>query len=114
MSKGEVAASWEAQYQQIVAEVAAWRSEHPRATFAEIEQALDERMNRLRAQMLADAVEMKREEVEAEAKCPECGQPARGRGKKKRRLQTTGGESVLMEREHAICGACGRAFFPPG
>ena len=114
MAESETEANWEEQYQQIVEEVAAWRREHPRATFTEIEQALDERMNRLRAKMLTDAVEMSREEVEGEAVCPKCGQPSRGRGKKKRYIQTQGGESVMLEREHAICEQCGQAFFPPG
>jgi len=114
MADSEVETSWEAQYQQVVREVAAWRKEHPRATFTEIERMLDERLNRLRAQMLGDTAAMGREEAEGTAVCPECGQEVRGRGEKRRRLQTQGGESVTLERQHAICEQCGRSFFPPG
>ena len=35
-----------------------WRKEHPHATWAEIEAAVDERMNQLRAQLIQDVVQM--------------------------------------------------------
>src|SRR5437660_3042820 len=35
-----------------------WRKEHPKATWAEIEAAIDERMNQLRAQVIQDVVQM--------------------------------------------------------
>jgi len=35
-----------------------WRKEHPKATWAEIEAAVDEQINRLRAQLLQDVVQM--------------------------------------------------------
>ncbi len=35
-----------------------WRKEHPKATWAEIEAAVDERMNQLRAQLIQDVVQM--------------------------------------------------------
>lgn len=114
MAEGELEAGWEEAYQQVMIEVATWRREHPRATFTEIENVIDERMNRLRAQMLTDTAVWSREAVERGAVCPRCGQAARGRGKKKRSLQTQGGESVTLEREHAVCEGCGQAFFPPG
>jgi DNA repair exonuclease SbcCD ATPase subunit len=114
MMAREIEASWEEEYQQVMEEMVAWRKANPRATFRQIEQTLDERLNRLRAKMLEDAVGIGQEEIEGQAVCPDCGQGVRGRGKKKRRLQTQGDESVTLEREHAICTACGRAFFPPG
>jgi hypothetical protein len=40
---------WEAQGADMFAAVAQWRAAHPHATLAEIEQAVDEQMNRLRA-----------------------------------------------------------------
>lgn len=36
----------------------AWRQEHPKATWAEIEAAVDEQINQLRAQLLQDLVQM--------------------------------------------------------
>ena len=35
-----------------------WRKEHPKATWAEIEAAVDEQMNQVRAQLLQDLVQM--------------------------------------------------------
>ena len=35
-----------------------WRKEHPKATWAEIEAAVDEQINQLRAQLLQDVVQM--------------------------------------------------------
>src|SRR5947207_699400 len=35
-----------------------WRKEHPKATWQEIEAAVDERINQLRAQMIQDIVQM--------------------------------------------------------
>lgn len=114
MADSEMEGRWEEQYQQVISEVAEWRRAHPRATFTEIERALDERLNRLRARMITDTIKVGQEEVEEQAHCPTCGQPAQKRGKKKRRLQTQGGENVTLEREHATCKQCGQAFFPPG
>src|SRR5437879_11849088 len=37
-----------------------WRKEHPHATWAEIEAAVDERINQLRAQLIQDMVQMGR------------------------------------------------------
>src|SRR5207249_10129778 len=35
-----------------------WRKEHPKATWAEIEVAVDERINQLRAQLIQDVIQM--------------------------------------------------------
>jgi hypothetical protein len=35
-----------------------WRKAHPKATWAEIEEAVDERINQLRAQLIQDVVQM--------------------------------------------------------
>ncbi|GAC1638442.1 MAG: hypothetical protein NVS4B11_40080 [Ktedonobacteraceae bacterium] len=46
---------WQEQSQPIFAHIAQWRKEHPHATMAEIEQAVDEQMQVLRAQVVQDA-----------------------------------------------------------
>lgn len=114
MAESKMASGWEKLYEQVAKEVAAWRRQHPRATMTEIEGVIDEHMNRLRAKMLADTAGAADPTVEAKPICPHCGRPAQLRGKKKRRLQTQGGEEMELEREHAICPFCGMAFFPPG
>src|SRR5881227_2519309 len=90
-----------------------WRKEHPHATWAEIEAAVDERINQLRAQLLQDMVQMGESEQwkqkpEAERpRCATCGKPLVARGEQTRYLQTTGGEAVKLTRTYGTCPACG-------
>ena len=65
-----------------------WRKEHPKATWAEIEAAVDERMNQLRAQLIQDVVQMsetegwKQKSEEDRPRCSTCAaasRPHRGR-----------------------------------
>lgn len=97
-----------------------WRKEHPKATGAEIEAAVDERMNQLRAQLIQEVVQMEEPEQwrelpeEERPRCASCGKPLVARGKQTRSLQTTGGEAVKLTRTYGTCPACGVGFFPPG
>jgi hypothetical protein len=97
-----------------------WRKEHPKATWAEIEAAVDERINQLRAQMIQDIVQMGETEEwnqlppEERPKCATCGKPLWARGEQTRFLQTTGGEAVKLTRTYGTCPTCGVGFFPPG
>ena len=97
-----------------------WRKEHPKATWQEIETAVDERINQLRAQLIQDVVQMGESEgwgqkPEAERPtCATCGKPLAGRGEHTRWLQTTGGEAVKLRRTYGTCPECGVGFFPPG
>jgi hypothetical protein len=61
-----------------------WRKEHPQATWAEIEAAVDAQIN-----------------------------PLRARGEQTRSIQTTGGEAVQVRRTYGTCPTCGVGFFPP-
>ncbi len=85
MQPEELQERWKAQGEEIFAAVAQWRAAHPQATLAEIEQAVDEQMNRLRARMIEQAAQASAA-AESEASqglvCEQCGQPlqARGRG----------------------------------
>src|SRR3989454_9557855 len=77
-----------------------WRKEHPKATWAEIEAAVDERINQLRAQLIQDVVQMGETEEgsqkpeEERPRCATCGKPLWARGEQTRFIQTTGGEAV--------------------
>lgn len=113
MASKEMGERWRARYERLTAEMVEWRKAHPRATFNEIEEELDRRMNQLRAEMAGDIAEVTEVDVEEGPVCPACGQRAQLRGKKRRRLRTQGGEEVELERHHAICPHCGGAFFPP-
>ena len=68
MQPEDLQARWEEQGEDIFAAVAQWRAAHPKATLAEIEQAVDEQMNRLRARMIEQA---------AQASAPPRVRPAR-------------------------------------
>lgn len=115
--KTEQIEQWQELSEEILSGMKEWREAHKRATLNEIEVALDERLWRLRARMLAD-VALVSEAAEGEggtAVCPQCGAKVRMKGKKhKRRLQTQGGREIVLEREHGVCTACGVGFFPSG
>jgi YgiT-type zinc finger domain-containing protein len=97
-----------------------WRKEHPKATFREIEAAVDERVNQLRAQLIEEEVQMGEIEAwsqkpEAERpRCTTCGTPLLMRGEQTRWLQTSGGEAIKLRRTYGTCPECGEGFFPPG
>lgn len=97
-----------------------WRKEHPKATWAEIETAIDEQMQQVRAQLIEDVVQMGESEKwselpeEERPKCARCGKPLVARGKQTRSLQTNGGEAVKLTRTYGTCPACGVGLFPPG
>src|SRR3974377_1946789 len=97
-----------------------WRQEHPKATWAEIEAAVDERMNQLRAHLIRDGgerggTENGREIPEEERPtCATCGKPLVARGEQTRFLQTTGGEAVKLTRMYGTSPECGVGFFPLG
>jgi hypothetical protein len=97
-----------------------WRKEHPKATWQEIEAAVDERMNQLRAQLIQDVVHMGHSEEwsqkpqEERPKCATCGQSLSVRGEQSRWIQTSGGEAIKLTRTYGTCPPCGAGFFPPG
>lgn len=97
-----------------------WRKEHPKATWAEIEAAVDEQINQLRAQLLEDLVQLGESEdwrdlpQEERPRCATCGKLLWARGEQTRYLQTTGGEAVKLTRTYGTCPTCGVGFFPLG
>ncbi len=92
-----------------------WRKAHPKATLYEIEKELDEQIAVLRAELLVETVRasevMGGKEKEA---CPECGMRMEKDGRRRRKLQTTGGETIELERQYMRCPQCGYGVFPPG
>jgi RNase P subunit RPR2 len=97
--------------------VAQWRASHPQATLAEIEQAVDKQMHRLRARMIeqsAQASAAAGSEANQGLVCQQCRQPLQARGKARRKWQTQGGQQVEVDRTYVTCPQCGGGFFPPG
>src|SRR2546423_11067468 len=96
-----------------------WRKEHPKATWAEIEAAVDEQMNQVRAQLLQDLVQMGESEdwrklpAGERPRCATCGEPVSARGEQPRWIQTTGGQGVKLTRTYGTSPAGGGGFFSP-
>ena len=100
--------------------MADWRAAHPKATLSEIEAALDERLNRLRARVLADlalasaAADVQAATGEERPRCARCGTRLHARGPSERGVVTQGGAEVRLRRSYAACPRCGDGSFPPG
>jgi hypothetical protein len=111
---------WRALSEEVLSGMQDWRAAHPRATFAEIEAEVDERLNHLRARMLEDMALATRaaqvgEGPDAERPaCPRCGQSLQARGKQTRTLTVQGNRQVRLRRSYAVCPACRTGLFPPG
>src|SRR5260370_34651830 len=83
--------------QEVLTGMKEWRLQHPTATLSAIEAALDARLGRLRARMLADAAlasaaaTWSQESDHSRPPCPACGAPLQSRGEASRDLQTQAG-----------------------
>jgi len=90
-----------------------WQRQHPKATFTEIERALDERLYEVRAKLLEGLVKEREASLRRGVeRCPECGSKLRDAGKRKRQITTTGDQSIAMERRYLTCPECGAGLFP--
>ena len=109
---------WRALSEEVLVGMQEWRGQHPKASMAEIEKELDQRLARLRARMLQDAATQSEakdwQEAEENPVCPECGEVLQMNGEHKRQLQTHGQQEVILERKYGVCPKCGLGFFPLG
>src|SRR5215216_1906245 len=111
---------WAGDGESVWSGLADWRAAHPKATLSEIEEALDERLNRLRARLLADlALASTAANVQAASRserprCDRCGTVVQARGQSDRGVVTQGGVEVRLTRSYVTCPACGDGSFPPG
>lgn len=96
-------------------ELDAWRAAHPQATFAEIEEAVEERVRQVRVQMLASVLAAPTPETSdhAPARCPVCGETMQARGRRTRTVTVEGGHPLPLTRTYAVCPGCGTGLFPP-
>jgi len=93
----------------------AWRATHPRATFAQMEEAVEERVGALRAAWLEELTSARAgEPCEAEAGCPKCGGALHPRGTHTRVVTIRGNHSIHLKRPYMSCPACQAGLFPPG
>ena len=114
------AARWSEAAESVWTGMADWRAAHPKATFSEIETALDERLNQVRARVLADlamastAADLQTGTQAERPRCERCGRMLQARGPNDRTLVTQGGAEVRLRRTYATCPQCGVGSFPPG
>lgn len=106
---------WLAEAADRFAALNVWRQAHPKATWTEIEAAVDTELGALRAQVLgetatASAATDAREE---RPPCPDCGARMQAAGTRRRRLRGEHEATIEMERTYARCPACGVGLFPP-
>lgn len=110
---------WRELAEEAISGMMEWRLRHPKATFKEIETAVDERLAKVRARMLEDAAlasaarDMNATGSEERPKCPKCGQDLQGRGQETRLLTTNHNRTIALKRSYAMCPACGAGLFPP-
>ena len=114
---------WAVLSEEVLSGMADWRAQHPRATFSEIERELDARLARMRVRMLERVAQQSTattwgqpvsDQGDAAPRCPQCGAGLEPHGRRRRRLRTTGGQEVQLQREYGVCPQCGQGLFPPG
>jgi ribosomal protein L34E len=132
MWSSEVEARWQCEIDAVMTGLKEWRLQHPRASLREIEQALDEKLSRVRARMLEDIALSSRaarlgERNEADQasrsadgksaaerpRCPKCGGPLESRGEQARTLITNHNQEIRLTRSYGYCPACEAGLFPP-
>ena len=108
---------WQAQAAATMTAIADWREGHPRATWTELEGAIDGELATLRTQVLTDSAQasaMADPPREARPPCPRCGGVLHDAGTHPRRLRTERDQTVVLKRTYLRCPACGAGLFPPG
>jgi hypothetical protein len=116
----ETEARWRELAEEVMTGMKEWRLAHPKATFKEIEAALDERLARVRARMLQDAAlasaatNLKGAEVTERPPCPKCCHPLEHQETTTRTLTTNYNHTIELTRSYALCPACGTRVSPPG
>lgn len=119
MSRKNLETGWQETSQKTLTTISRWRQEHPKATWSEIEKAVDEELGRLRRQVLEDVAQASevaewRSESDEAPVCSQCGTRLEAGSREKRRL-TTGYEQIIeLERRYGLCPKCETGLFPPG
>jgi ribosomal protein S27AE len=116
----ELEVRWQPLSQEVTHAMKEWRVAHPRATFREMESALDLQLARLRTQMLQDlalsspSVDVPTLPASERPTCPTCGVRLEAQGTQVRTLLTEHDQTIELTRSYVTCPQCGAGFFPPG
>ena len=120
MGTREQAQQWRELTEDVLTGMQAWRLQHPKATWREIETTLDERLSQVRARMLQDlalasrATDLGESAASERPRCPACGGSLESRGQQTRQVTTVHDRTVTLTRSYAVCPTCGEGLFPPG
>jgi hypothetical protein len=120
MGTREQAQQWRELAEAVLTGMQEWRLQHPKATWREIETALDERLSRVRARMLQDlalasrATDLGGAEPSERPRCPGCGGTLKARGQQTRQVATAHDRTIRLTRSYAVCPTCGDGLSPPG
>jgi hypothetical protein len=115
----DLAGRWRDLAEEVWLGVAEWRAAHPKATFTEIEQVVEDRLAVIRTRLLTDlalasaASDIAAVGEEDRPRCPECAGGLEPRGRQVRELTTLRGAVVQLKRSYAVCRSCGAGDFPP-
>ena len=115
----ELEARWQPSSRQVIRAMKEWRRQHPKATFQEIESALDGELARLRAEMLRDLAltspnaDLAQTPAAERPTCPSCGASLEAQGQQTRTLWTEHDQAIELTRSYATCPQCGAGLFPP-
>lgn len=117
MTTAVIEARWRALGEEAFTGMAEWRTQHPQATFRAIEAVVDERLARVRARMLEDAVLLRAatevQQGSERPRCPACGEAMVAHGRSSRRVVTNPDQAITLRRARAVCPACGAGLFLP-
>jgi hypothetical protein len=108
--------------EQMRARLQQWRQEHPRATFDEIEEAVQQAVVRWQAQLVeelaaegaGDTGDSSAVEWEGRPVCAACGAWMHRCGTRTREVLSRLGQPLRLERAYSVCPTCGAGVFPPG
>jgi len=91
-----------------------WERENPRATFTEIEEAVEVELAQLRKQVVEEMLQQKEAAAQEAPTCPQCGEKMVKNGRRQRELKSKEGQTIELDRQHWRCLSCGETLFPPG
>jgi hypothetical protein len=105
---------WQEEGKNAFEAIAQWRMAHPHATKAEIEQAIDEHLYRLRAHLIEDTAQASAaSKASGPPRCEQCGRVLQARGKRTRTFRTHGDQPGGVGTHVPVLPALRGRFFSP-
>ena len=121
MTDESVVTAWQEKLMaEAVDDLSGWQRGHPKATFEQIEEAVEECVSDLRAGLTEDLLRSRAAASSgasgpnSRSACPSCGKPTESRGEHERTITIRGNRHVKMRRGYQVCPACSAGLFPPG